>query len=41
MRIRGSDGKNDHWVLRVMRDFESERECVYLFIYFFERETNE
>ena len=42
MRMRGSSGKNDHWVLRETRDIESETECVYLFIFFFRgRQTND
>ena len=28
MRMCGNGGKIDRWVLRVTRDFESERECV-------------
>ena len=33
----GGGGKIDCWVLRMMRDFESEREK---FFFFFEREIN-
>ena len=28
MRMCGNGGKINRWVLRVTRDFESERECV-------------
>ena len=41
MRMRGGGGgKIDHWVLRVTRDFESKRECVFIYLFIFERETN-
>ena len=31
MGMCGSGGRIDRWVLRVTRDFESERECVFFF----------
>ena len=37
MRMCGNGGKIDHWVLRVTRDFESERECVCVCFFFFLR----
>ena len=43
MTMCGNGGKIDRWVLRVARDFESERECVCVCVCVcvcFERETN-
>ena len=41
MRMRRGGEKIDNWVLRVTTNFENERECVYLFIFFRVRQMDE